>query len=154
MHQCLYKTILTNKVFLVQTDTTVGFVSQDADKLALLKGRPSDKAFVSVTSSFKTLKTLCRVPKTYTKRVRRSRKTSFVYANNRAIRVVKDDEHSDFLKQFTWVYSSSANASGKSFDKAFACAKSDIIVQTQKGLFEGESSSLYRLYKDKRQRLR
>ena len=154
MHQYPYKTTLTKKVFLVQTDTTVGFVSTQADKLCEIKGRPSDKAFVSVTSSFKKLKTLVRVPKNHTNTIRRSKKTSFVYANNRAIRVVKEDEHSNFLKKFSWVYSSSANASGNSFDKEFACAKSDIIVETNKGLFEGESSSLYRLYKDKKQRLR
>ena len=149
-----YKITLTNKVFLVQTDTTVGFVSTQADRLSTIKGRPSDKAFVRVTSSFKKLKSLVRVPKYHANRIRRSTKASFVYANNSAIRVVKEGEHAAFLKGFNWVYSSSANASGNSFDKAFACANSDIIVETKSGLFEGESSSLYRLRRNRLQRLR
>ena len=154
MHLFHYKTTLTNKVYLVQTDTTVGFLSQNSKQLSLLKARPSDKAFVSVTSSFKTLKTLCRIPKAHAKKIRRSHKTSFVYANNRAVRVVKETAHSEFLKKFKWMYSSSANASGKSFAKEFASSKSDIIVEENAGLFEGEPSALYRINRHKLQRLR
>ena len=145
---------LNKKVFLVQTDTTVGFLSQSSDSLSQLKQRPNDKPFVSVTSSFKELKKLCRVPKEQASRVRRSKKTSFVYANNRAIRVIKEETHAEFLKPFAWMYSTSANDAGKSFDEGFAFAKSDIIVEEINGFFEGESSSIYRLHRDTRKRLR
>ncbi len=148
------KNVLNKKVFLVQTYTTIGFLSQNYDSLALLKERKIEKPFLSVTNSFKTLKSLTRVPKEHKNRVRRSKKISFVYANNRAIRVVKDKKHADFIRQFSWMYSTSANETGLSYHKEFAFSKSDIIVEDSQGLFEGESSSIYRLTRDKLQRLR
>jgi tRNA A37 threonylcarbamoyladenosine synthetase subunit TsaC/SUA5/YrdC len=148
------KNVLDKKVFLVQTDTTVGFLSQDHQALAQLKERKIDKPFVTVTSSFKTLKTLSRVPAKHKNRIRRSKKTTFVYSNNRAIRVVKDLKHAKFIKPFSWFYSTSANEKGLSYNKDFAFMKSDIIVEDLQGLYEGESSSIYRLNRQKLQRLR
>lgn len=153
-HQYHFKTILDKKIFLVQTDTTIGFVSHNHEKLSQLKERKLAKPFVTVTSSFKTLKTISRVPLKHKNRVRRSKKATFIYENNRAIRVVKDDNHAHFLNSFSWMYSTSANEKGMSYDKTFAFLKSDIIVEDNQGLFEGESSSIYRLKKEKLQRLR
>ena len=154
MNRYHFKTILTKKIFLVQTDTTVGFLSQSNQALAQLKKRPVDKPFVQVCASLKTLKTLARVPKKYKNRVRRAEKSTFVYSNNKAIRVVKDEDHAAFIKPFTWFYSSSANESSLSYDKEFANIKSDIIIENSKGLFEGESSSIYKLGRNKMKRLR
>ena len=154
MNLFLFKTILTKTVFLVQTDTTVGFLSQNSQRLAEIKERPANKAFVQVCSSFKTLKTLVRIPNKYKNRVRRTKKESFVYGNNKAVRVVKDDEHADFIKPFNWFYSTSANEKALSYNKDFAIMKSDIIIENAKGLFEGESSSINKLYKNKLKRLR
>nr|WP_275856010.1 Sua5/YciO/YrdC/YwlC family protein [Sulfurimonas sp. MAG313] len=145
---------LSQKVLLIQTDTTVGFLSQNSQFLADIKERPHNKAFVQVTSSFKTLKTLVRVPNKYKNMVRRVSKTTFVYANNKAIRVVKDKKHADFIKPFLWFYSTSANEKSLSYDKEFAHAKSDIIIQDSKGLFEGESSSIIKLTNTKIKRFR
>jgi len=146
--------VLTQKVFLVQTDTTVGFLSQSNQKLADIKERPADKPFVQVCASLKTLKTLARVPKKHKNRVRRAEKSTFVYGNDKAIRVVKDKVHADFVKSFKWFYSTSANEKALSYEKEFAKAKSDIIIEDAKGLFEGESSSIYKLSRDKIKRLR
>jgi len=154
MNRFLYKTILQNKLWLVQTDTTVGFLSQDGVRLAKLKERPVDKPFVQVTASFKTLKTLARVPKVHAKRIRRSKKTTFVYANNKAVRVVKEPRHAKFVKPHRWFYSTSANERSLSYDKHFAYAKSDIIVEDSHGLYEGEASTIYRLCHKKIKRLR
>lgn len=148
-----YKTTLT-KLFLVQTDTTVGFLSQDSERLARVKGRPSNKPFVQVTGSYKTLKTLCRIPKKHKNRVRRAIRETFVYPNNKAIRVVKDEKHSKFIKPFEWFYSTSANESSLAYAREFAFANSDIIVEDKKGLYEGKSSRIYRLYRSKMRRLR
>lgn len=148
------KNVLNKKVFLVQTDTTVGFLSQNYHSLALLKERKIEKPFLRVTASFKVLKSLTRIPKEHRNRVRRSEKSTFIYANNRAVRVVKDKKHADFIRPFSWMYSTSANETGLSYDKEFAFSKSDIIVEDSQGLFEGESSSIYRLTRDKLQRLR
>lgn len=154
MNRFLYKTTLQNKLWLVQTDTTVGFLSQDGERLAKLKERPVDKPFVQVAASFKTLKTLARIPKTHANRVRRSKKTTFVYSNNKAVRVVKDEKHAKFVKPFKWFYSTSANERSLAYDKKFAFAKSDIIVENNSGLYEGESSKIYRLCHSKIKRLR
>jgi len=164
MHRFLFKIILdkqnitrktlNNKVFLVQTDTTVGFLSQNHNALALLKERLVEKPFVTVTATFKSLKSLCRVPNQHKNLVRRTKKSTFVYSNDRAIRVVKDEKHAEFVKPFSWMYSTSANAKGVSYNKEFAFSKSDIIVEDNEGIFEGESSSIYRLYRKKLQRLR
>ncbi len=154
MNRSLSKTTLQNKLWLVQTDTTVGFLSQDAALLARLKERPVDNPFVRVTASFKTLKTISRIPKIHANRVRRSKKTTFVYANNQAVRVVKEARHAKFVKPHGWFYSTSANERSLSYDKDFAFKKSDIIVEDKKGLYEGEASRIYRLCHSKIQRLR
>jgi len=163
-HLFLFKTILykqttkkhtlDKKVLLVQTDTTVGFLSQNHEALSSLKERKIEKPFVTVTASFKHLKTISRVPNAHKKRVRRAKESTFIYANNRAIRVINDEKHKAFIKPFVWMYSTSANEKGLCYDKEFAFGKSDIIVEDFRGLFEGESSSIYRLYQDKLQRLR
>jgi len=154
MNQYRFKTTLTKKVFLVQTDTTVGFLSQNDLQLAQIKERSSSKPFVQVCASLKTLKTLARVPNKYKNRVRRAKKTTFVYGNNKGIRVVKEKRHADFVKPFGWFYSTSANENSLSYEKEFAKAKSDIIVEDIKGLFEGESSSIFKLANNKMIRLR
>ena len=154
MNLFLFKIILTNKVFLVQTDTTVGFLSQNPQSLAEIKERPSDKPFVQVTSSFKTLKTMVHIPNNHKNLIRRGKKQTFVYSNNKAIRVVKDKLHENFIKPFGWFYSTSANEKALSYNKEFAQSKSDIIIENINGLFEGESSSISKLYKNKIRRLR
>jgi len=154
MSRFLFKITLNNKVFLVQTDTTVGFLSQNSQKLGVIKQRPDTKPFVQVTASFKTLKTLVRIPNKYKNTVRRREKTTFVYGNNKAIRVVKDEKHARFIKPFGWFYSTSANEKSLSYNKEFAQGKSDIIVEDIKGLFEGESSSIIRLTNNKIKRYR
>jgi len=147
-------TSLAQKVFLVQTDTTVGFLSQNSHKLAEIKERPNEKPFVKVCSSLKTLKKMARVPKQHKNRVRRGKRETFVYANNEAIRVVKDKDHARFVKPFGWFYSSSANEKGLSYNQEFANLKSDIIIENAKGLFEGEASSIFKLSSTKMKRLR
>lgn len=154
MNRFLYKTILQNKLWLIQTDTTVGFLSQNDARLAKVKERTADKPFVQVTSSFKTLKQLARIPKQHKQLVRRAKKTTFVYPNNKAVRVVKDEKHAKFIKEFGWFYSTSANERARSYTREFACVKSDIIVEDAQGLYEGEASTIYRLYNSKMKRLR
>ena len=154
MHQYLFKITLDKKVYLVQTDTTVGFLSQNHQALSLLKERSVEKPFVTVCSSFKTLKTLSRIPSKDKNRVRRSKKSTFVYPNNKAIRVVKDTKHTQFLNRFGWMYSTSANEKSAPYNKEFAFEKSDIIVEDIDGFYEGEPSAIYKLTKSKRQRLR
>lgn len=141
-------------VYLAQTETTAGFLSQNADALARIKNRPSGKSFLISVDSLQTLRSFTRVPKHHKNHVRRANKTTFAYPCGLAIRVVKDAEHLQFLQKFKWSYSTSSNPSGQGFDEAFATEKADIILFTCKGFFEDKPSSIYKLGKRKMRKLR
>jgi tRNA A37 threonylcarbamoyladenosine synthetase subunit TsaC/SUA5/YrdC len=141
-------------VYLVQTDTTVGFLSQNDEKLATSKQRDKNQAFIKCVDSLKNLQKFTRVPKKFKNRVRRSKKTTFIYPDNQAIRVVKDEKHLKFLKKLTWAYSSSANITKKRFNENYAKQKADIIVEDEKGLFEGTASYMIKIGMQKARRLR
>ena len=141
-------------VYLAQTETTAGFLSQNADALARIKNRPQGKSFLISVDSFQTLRSFTRVPQTHKNHIRRAKKTTFAYPCGLAIRVVKDEAHLQFLKKLKWSYSTSSNPSGKGFDEAFAEERADVIVYTSKGFFESKPSSIYRLGKVKMRKLR
>ena len=141
-------------VYLAQTETTAGFLSQNAEALSRIKNRPSGKSFLISVDSLSTLRTFTRVPKNHKNHVRRANKTTFAYPCGLAIRVVKDEEHLQFLQKFKWSYSTSSNPSGKGFDEAFATEKADVILFTCKGFFESKPSSILKLGKRKMRKLR
>lgn len=141
-------------VYLAQTETTAGFLSQNSDALAGIKNRPFNKAFLISVDSFETLKTFTRIPKVHRHKVRKAYKTTFVYPCNLAIRVVKDAAHLQFLEKLKWSYSTSSNPSGKAFDKEFAQENADVIVFTCKDFFESKPSTIMRLGKSKIKKLR
>jgi len=141
-------------LYLVQTDTTVGFLTQDSALLSKIKKRPNSKAFVSVYSDFKTFKeNKNRIPNHHKNHVRASNQISFI-SKNRASRIIKDSKHHDFLKKFTWFFSSSANQSNKIFEKEFAFNASDIIVEDIRGLYESKPSSIFKLSQTREVKLR
>lgn len=132
-------------VFLAQTDTTVGFLSANASHLQRVKSRPFAKPFVKVYSSFEKFKADAnRVPQKYKNFLRRSVKTTFVIKNS-ATRVVQKSPHLLMLEKFPWLYSSSANQSGFSFDKDFCIKKSDIIIEDFRRFTEEKPSTLYKM---------
>lgn len=141
-------------VYLAQTETTAGFLSQNADALSCIKNRPQGKSFLISVDSFQTLRSFTRVPQTHKNHIRRAKKITFAYPCGLAIRVVKDEAHLQFLKKLKWSYSTSSNPSGKGFDEAFAEERADVIVYTSKGFFESKPSSIYRLGKVKMRKLR
>ena len=143
-----------HSVILAQTDTTVGFLSQDARRLALIKERPANKPFIQSFDSLQRYGSMGgRVPKKFKNRLRRSKAESFVI-NNRAVRIVSSGAHHLLLKQYGWLYSTSANAKGGTFERGFAQSHADIIVEDSRGLFEGKPSSIYRLNARQIKRLR
>jgi len=141
-------------VYLVQTDTTVGFLSQNSKKLANSKQRDQTQAFIKCVDSLKTLQEFTRVPKKYKNLVRRSSRTTIIYPNNQAIRVVQDFEHIKFLHKLKWAYSSSANLTKKNYDENYAKQKADIIVEDKRGLFEGKASVMIKINNASTRRLR
>jgi tRNA A37 threonylcarbamoyladenosine synthetase subunit TsaC/SUA5/YrdC len=142
------------KVTLTQTDTTVGFLSQDEKKLQEIKSRQLGKQFIKVYKDFKTLlASKHRIPSKFKSTVRRSNKTTFI-VKNRAFRVAKDTLDSEILRGASWHFSTSANESSKNFDRNFCIEKADIIVENKEGLSEKNSSSLYKINKLTRRKIR
>ena len=120
---------LTDKVFLTQTDTTIGFVSQDADKLTQIKQRPPHKHYIKAVNSLQTLQTFTRVPNRHKNRVRRAKKTTFIMLNTHSYRVVQDKHHLLLLNRLTWAYTTSANLSNQNHDEKFAKEVADVIIE-------------------------
>jgi tRNA A37 threonylcarbamoyladenosine synthetase subunit TsaC/SUA5/YrdC len=145
---------ISSKTILTQTDTTVGFLSQDISLLREIKSRNSAKPFIKVCHNFKSLKNeKVRVPNSKKNLLRRSKKTTFII-KNRAFRVAKYTLHSEVLRKLTWTYSTSANESGKKFHRDFCEEKADIIIEDENGLFEGQASKLYKINNTTIRRLR
>jgi tRNA A37 threonylcarbamoyladenosine synthetase subunit TsaC/SUA5/YrdC len=145
---------ISTKIVLAQTDTTVGFLSQDEANLALIKKRPSFKPFIKVYKNFSALS--CdnkRIPNTKKREVRRAKKTTFI-VKGLAFRVAKDILNSSYLRKVDWNYSTSANETGKNFHRDFCEEKADIIIEDRGSLREGTSSSLYKINNKKRKRIR
>ncbi|WP_294962785.1 hypothetical protein [Sulfurimonas sp.] len=142
------------KVILTQTDTTVGFLSQDALKLQEIKSRKPTKAFIKVYKDFKTLVASGhRIPDKYKNTVRRAKKTTFIVKNS-AFRVASSPLDSQVLRTNFWHYSTSANESSKNFNRDFCEEKADIIIENKNGLSENSSSSLYKINHKKRKKIR
>jgi len=143
-----------DEIYLAQTDTTVGFLSPSSKKLNIVKNRSKDKQFLTTTTKYKNLLKLVRIPKKFKKLVRRSKKTTFIYPNNKAVRVVKDTYHESFLEKFDFIYSTSANESGKPFDRDYAFFKADIVVEDKRGFDEKTPSRIIKLSKNLKKKLR
>jgi len=144
--------MLKNLVFLTQTDTTIGFVSQNANKLTHIKQRPPHKHYIKALSSLKILKSFTRVPNIHKNRVRRAKKTTFVMPNGHSYRVVQDKHHLLLLKRLKWSYTTSANLSGKTYNEHFAKATSDVVITPLKQ--KTSASTIYKLEKNTLKRIR
>ncbi len=141
-------------IYLAQTDTTVGFLSDSKEELANAKKRDPKQPFIIALSSLKKLKDQTRVPHKYKNLVRRSKKTTFLYPNKKALRVVKDERHSKFLKRFDFLYSSSANLHNSSFVLDIALEKADLVVIDVENFYETKPSKIIKLSKTRQKNFR
>ena len=144
---------LDSKVILTQTDTTVGFLSQNSDKLYDIKSRKQTKPFIKVYDSFTSFNNKNRIPSNMKNLVRRSKKTTFI-VKNRAFRVSQNLLNSQILRDLSWSYSTSANKSQEKFDRIFCEQKADIIIEDKNSLYESSSSSLIKINQKTKKRLR
>jgi tRNA A37 threonylcarbamoyladenosine synthetase subunit TsaC/SUA5/YrdC len=144
---------LVTQVGLAQTDTTVGFVSQNEQALARIKKRPVTKPFLKTFASFKAYKPGGRVPSRFKREVRRSKRTTYIIKNE-ALRIVSEGAYHELLKPYGWLCSTSANASGAWYDAAFAFSAADIVIENSRGLFEAAPSRIYKLNRTKKRRIR
>jgi tRNA A37 threonylcarbamoyladenosine synthetase subunit TsaC/SUA5/YrdC len=119
---------LKKLVFLTKTDTTIGFVSQNAEKLTQIKKRPTHKYYIKAVNSLHTLKTFTRVPTFHKNRVRRSNKTTFIMLNGYSYRVIYDKVHLLLLNRLKWAYTTSANLSNEKYNENFAIENADVII--------------------------
>jgi len=141
-------------VILSRTDTTVGFLSQDDTKLYTIKSRHSTKPFIKIYVDFKTLKAhKHRVPNRFKNTIRRAKKTTFI-VKNRAFRIAQPTLNSQVLRNIDWHYSTSANESGKTFNREFCEKKADIIIEDKYMLSEATASEIIKVNKLKKRRLR
>ncbi|MDR0664253.1 MAG: Sua5 YciO YrdC YwlC family protein [Helicobacteraceae bacterium] len=140
-------------VYLAQTDTTVGLLSQDKEKLNKIKGRLADQKIIRAVCDLAALRAFARVPIAHRNLVRRARQTTFVYPNGEAIRLIFG-EHRSFFETIKWAYSTSANKTGERFDIEWARAQADAIVIDRRGLFEAAPSKMYRLGKMRSKKIR
>ncbi|NPA11500.1 MAG: Sua5 YciO YrdC YwlC family protein [Epsilonproteobacteria bacterium] len=141
-------------IYLAQSDTTAGFLSKNKEELNILKGRPKNTPVLKEVDSLSELKNFTRVPQKFKNIVRRAQKTTFIYPNNESIRVVKDKKHLLFLQKHRWLYSTSANKTSLAFDRHWAFEVADVVVEDERGLFEGEASQIFKLSRSGMKRIR
>ncbi len=134
---------LSDLIFLTQTDTTIGFVSQNADRLTSIKQRSPHKHYIKAINSLQTLKTFTRVPSSHKNRVRRANKTTFIMPNTHSYRVVRDKHHLLLLNRLKWAYTTSANLSNFSYDEKFAKDVADVIISPLDE--KQQASNIYKL---------
>ena len=134
---------MKDKVFLTQTDTTIGFVSQNADRLTQIKQRPPHKHYIKAVNSLDTLKRFARVPQRHKNRVRRAKKTTFIMPNGNSYRVIKDKHHLLLLDRLKWAYTTSANLSNEAYDESFAREMADVIIEPIKKT--SQASQIFKL---------
>ena len=144
--------MLKNKVFLTQTDTTIGFVSQNAEKLTQVKQRPPYKHYIKALPSLQILKSFTRIPDMHKNRIRRAKKTTFILPNGDSYRVVKDRHHLLLLDRLGWAYTTSANLSSEAYDEDFAKKRADILITPLKQ--KSSASNIYKLGKITFKRIR
>lgn len=135
---------MRNALYLTQTDTTIGFISQESMKIDKAKKRKPNKHYIKVVNSLEILKTFTRVPNKYKNRVRRAKRTTFIMPNGLSFRVVKNTKHNLLLDRLKWVYSSSANLSGSEYDEQYAQNNTEVIVSFPEQK-DGNSSKIYKL---------
>jgi len=139
-------------VFLTQTDTTIGFVSQNAKKLTAIKQRPPHKYYIKAVNSLETLQAFTRIPTQHKNRVRRSKKTTFIMPNTHSYRVIQDKHHLLLLNRLQWAYTTSANLSNETYNETFAREVVDVIIEP---LYDTmQSSNIYKLGKETLKRIR
>ncbi|PAF51139.1 hypothetical protein BKH43_02735 [Helicobacter sp. 13S00401-1] len=137
-------------VYLAQTDTTLGLLSQSEVLLNKAKDAPLTKNLLKQFSDFDK----ARIPKAFKFYVRRASKSSFIVKGS-SFRISKDKKFNRFLKFFeSGLYSSSANLHKKEFSLEFAKSVADVYVIDERGLSECRASKIYKLSASKIKRVR
>lgn len=142
---------MDKKVFLTQTDTTIGLLSKDKTRLNSIKKRPIEQKIIKTSPYLSELKKIARVPSSHKNKARKAKKTTFIYPNSESFRIIFG-EHVKFYKNYNldWVYSTSANEHKKNFDISIS-KKVDIII---KPFYENKPSTIIKLGKTRVKKIR
>ena len=143
---------LDRLLFLTDTDTTVGFLSKDPQRLDRAKKRPASKHYITALPSLRQLTANARIPKKFRHRIRRSRQESYILPSGHSYRIVYDRRHLLLLERLEWTYTSSANLSEAPYDEAYAREAADVTVEPLGP--PRAPSRIYRLGRRKIKRLR
>ncbi len=143
---------LDGAVLLCSTDTTIGFISQDSNRLDTIKQRPPQKQYIIALPSLKALNLRARVPTKYKKMLRRAKRTTFIMPNGIAYRVIFDPHHKKLISKMGWAYTTSANISGFEYDPKYAKSVADIVCYPLKS--GTLPSKIYKLSKQSIKRIR
>jgi tRNA A37 threonylcarbamoyladenosine synthetase subunit TsaC/SUA5/YrdC len=130
-------------VYLTQTDTTIGFVSQDAHRLNSIKQRPPHKHYIKAVDSLATLKAQTRIPTKHKNRLRRTRKCTFIFPDGASYRVIHDAKHLELISELGWAYTTSANLSDQPYDEQWARGAADIVIEPLEG--NTQPSKIYKI---------
>lgn len=141
-------------LFLAQSDTTAGFLSKSKDRILLAKQNIQNKPILVESNSLFLIKKHSKIPQKINKAIRRSKKTTFIFQNNKSFRLVDDGLHSQFLEHFGLLYSSSANLHKHKFDLNFAINKADVLIMDKRGIFESSPSKIFKIKKYKIKKIR
>ena len=141
-------------IFLAQSDTTAGFLSTNKDLIIKVKQSNVNKKILMEVSSIYELKKHTRLPIKFGKHIRRCIKTTFIFDNNKSFRIVNDGLHNIFLSRFKSLYSSSANISNSTFDYHIAYNLANMIIIDSRGIYEGRSSSIFKIRKNNIKKIR
>ena len=72
-----------------------------------------------------------------------------------SFRVVdKSSDFHNFISKFGVLYSTSANKTGKNFDRKFAISGAEVIVEDKRGFYETTASTIIKLGKKTFKKLR
>jgi len=115
-------------LFLSNTDTATGLLSQSAHRLDSAKLRAPAKHYITILSSYRELNQSTRTPPRFRNLIRRKENTTFIYPNGRSYRVNHCKRHGLLLERLHWLYSTSANQSGKPIDIDYCNGVSDITI--------------------------
>ena len=143
--------MIDKRVYLTQTDTTIGFVSQDGERLTEIKRRPPSKHYIRAIPS---LKSYIRVPQRYKNHIRRSKTSTFILPNGDSYRIIRDRDHIKLIDRLGWAYTTSANLSGSEYDSDFAKEVSDVIVGSPAQLQNRPASKIFKINNSTIKRLR
>jgi tRNA A37 threonylcarbamoyladenosine synthetase subunit TsaC/SUA5/YrdC len=146
--------VIDPRVYLTATDTTVGFVSQDAGRLDAIKGRPPHKHYITALPSLRALMQRTRVPTRHANRIRRAKRTTFILPDGRSWRIIpRGTRHHDLIARLGWAYTTSANPSGRPYDEAWARTRADIVIEPLDAIAK-HPSRIIRLGHTRRMRVR